>query len=100
MGATEASALAKDRPNTCLERRPVVVVGIDGSDSSSKALAWAAQEARMRGAVLRVVHAWHLPGLSNSGVPAGADQNDDGIGYLDEKVYDGFRAEAMSSVRR
>ncbi|MCM3882323.1 universal stress protein [Frankia sp. R82] len=35
-----------------------VVVGVDGSATSVEALRWAAQEARLRGAVLRVVHAW------------------------------------------
>lgn len=38
-----------------------IVVGIDGSESSRAALAFAAEEARLRGAGLRVVHAWTLP---------------------------------------
>ncbi len=37
-----------------------IVVGIDGSDDSQRALAWAVEEARKRGAVLEVVHAWEL----------------------------------------
>ncbi|MFN0091299.1 MAG: universal stress protein [Acidimicrobiales bacterium] len=36
-----------------------IVVGIDGSDGASTALLWAAEEARLRGAKLEVVHAWH-----------------------------------------
>ena len=36
----------------------VIVVGIDGSESSQRALEWAAEEARLRGATLKVVHAW------------------------------------------
>jgi nucleotide-binding universal stress UspA family protein len=36
----------------------VIVVGIDGSESSQRALEWAAEEARLRGALLTVVHAW------------------------------------------
>ncbi|MFG1812227.1 universal stress protein [Kribbella sp. NPDC049174] len=48
-------------------RRPVVV-GVDGSEHSRRALEWAAGEARLRGAVLHIVHA--LPfGLSPSGGP-------------------------------
>jgi nucleotide-binding universal stress UspA family protein len=39
----------------------VVVVGVDGSESARAALAFAAEEARLRGATLRVVHAWMLP---------------------------------------
>ena len=34
-----------------------IVVGIDGSDASLEALAWAAREARLRGSVLQVVYA-------------------------------------------
>jgi nucleotide-binding universal stress UspA family protein len=36
----------------------VVVVGVDGSDGARRALLWAAEEARLRGAALRVVHVW------------------------------------------
>lgn len=39
----------------------VIVVGVDGSEGAQAALAWAAAEARLRGARLRAVHAWHLP---------------------------------------
>ena len=35
-----------------------IVVGIDGSDSAQRALRWAIDEARRRGATLEVVHAW------------------------------------------
>ncbi|MBD7998373.1 universal stress protein [Oerskovia gallyi] len=38
-----------------------VVVGIDGSSTSRQALTWAAQEARLRGAPLRVIHARRRP---------------------------------------
>jgi nucleotide-binding universal stress UspA family protein len=37
-----------------------IVVGIDGSDDAQRALAWAVEEARRRGAVLEVVHAWEV----------------------------------------
>ncbi len=36
-----------------------VVVGVDGSDGSIAALAWAAQEASLRGVELTVVCVWH-----------------------------------------
>ena len=39
----------------------VIVVGVDGSEGARAALEWAAAEARLRGARLRTVHAWHLP---------------------------------------
>jgi nucleotide-binding universal stress UspA family protein len=38
-----------------------VVVGVDGSSGSRKALAFALEEARLRGATLQVVHAWRTP---------------------------------------
>jgi nucleotide-binding universal stress UspA family protein len=38
-----------------------IVVGVDGSDGSNRALTWAVTEARLRGALLTVVHAWHPP---------------------------------------
>ena len=38
-----------------------IVVGIDGSDPSRRALRWAVAEARLRGAVVVAVHAWSIP---------------------------------------
>lgn len=84
-------------PGTADKHRPVVVVGVDGSGGSSKALAWAAQEARLRGAVLRVVHAWRLPRLSEAAylqasVPAGPL----GLSAWDEKAYDEYRSQVVN----
>jgi nucleotide-binding universal stress UspA family protein len=41
--------------------RPRIVVGIDGSECSRKALRWAANEARLRKATLEVVGVWSFP---------------------------------------
>lgn len=38
-----------------------IVVGVDGSEHARKALHWAIEEAKLRGATLVVVHAWHPP---------------------------------------
>ncbi|WP_192827612.1 universal stress protein [Mycolicibacterium aromaticivorans] len=38
-----------------------IVVGIDGSPASVKALRWAVEEARLRGATVRAVYAWSFP---------------------------------------
>jgi len=38
-----------------------VVVGVDGSPGADRALRWAAEEAALRGARLRIVHAWRVP---------------------------------------
>lgn len=40
---------------------PHVVVGVDGSPASRRALQWAADEATARGAMLEVVHGWQPP---------------------------------------
>jgi nucleotide-binding universal stress UspA family protein len=39
----------------------MIVVGIDGSDQSRRALEWALEEARLRRLPLRVVHTWTYP---------------------------------------
>lgn len=39
-----------------------IVVGVEGSADSMLALRWAAQEARLRGAALRIVHAYQTQG--------------------------------------
>ena len=36
-----------------------IVVGVDGSDHAGRALAWAIEEAKLRGARLHAVTAWH-----------------------------------------
>jgi nucleotide-binding universal stress UspA family protein len=38
-----------------------IVVGVDGSEHSDHALDWAINEAKRRGARLRIVAAWHIP---------------------------------------
>jgi nucleotide-binding universal stress UspA family protein len=38
-----------------------IVVGVDGSETARRALAWAVAEARLRQATLEVVLAWHMP---------------------------------------
>ena len=38
-----------------------IVVGIDGSDGSRRALEWAIDESRLRQSTLLVVHAWQAP---------------------------------------
>ena len=38
-----------------------IVVGVDGSESSMAALAWAVRQAALTGATVDAVHAWHIP---------------------------------------
>jgi nucleotide-binding universal stress UspA family protein len=41
--------------------RPVIVVGVDGSEPSREALRWAVRQAGLTGAEVRAPMAWHLP---------------------------------------
>jgi nucleotide-binding universal stress UspA family protein len=65
-----------------------IIVGVDGSEGSVQALRFAIEEAKIRGAELRAVSAWHVPpAVYGAGwAPAGTD--------LDE-----FRKLAESSLR-
>ena len=38
-----------------------IVVGVDGSPGSLKALRWALAEARRRSDAVEVIHSWHVP---------------------------------------
>jgi nucleotide-binding universal stress UspA family protein len=40
-----------------------IVVGVDGSEGARRALLWAMKEARLRGASIEAVNAWHVPYL-------------------------------------
>lgn len=46
-----------------------VVTGVDGSEPSKAALAWAADYARLSGAPLEVIVAWHIPSAYDWTVP-------------------------------
>jgi nucleotide-binding universal stress UspA family protein len=66
----------------------LIVVGVDGSEEAKAALRWALEEARLRGAALRVVHGWWAyPAL----VPGSPITSDD---------WDGLRREAQGFVKR
>lgn len=43
------------------DHRPLIVVGVDGSESSRYALRWAARQAECAGAEVSAVMAWRLP---------------------------------------
>jgi len=54
------------RDGHVLDLRARVVVGIDTHQASKPAVDWAAAEAARRGAVLQVVHTWHIPVTAGS----------------------------------
>jgi nucleotide-binding universal stress UspA family protein len=41
--------------------RPLIVVGVNGSPEAERALEWSIEEARLRGASMQIVTAWHAP---------------------------------------
>lgn len=65
------------------------VVGIDGSDSSVRALQWAVEQARSDGAVVEAVHSWHVPYAASgmAGMPFDVQMFADGArATLDETI--------------
>jgi nucleotide-binding universal stress UspA family protein len=64
---------------------PVVVVGVDGSEGSADALRWAAGQAQLTGASLRVIASWRWPSYVTR-VPPGADPAGDTERTLREAV--------------
>jgi nucleotide-binding universal stress UspA family protein len=78
------------------ERR--IVVGVDGSESSARALKWAAEQAQLTGAVLEVVTTWEWPTSYGWGVviPEGWSPTDDAQKVFDQAV--GPVAEAHPEV--
>ena len=67
---------------------PTIVVGIDGSASSSAALEWAAQQAELTGSHVTVVIAWQWPMVYGSpfALPADYDPVADAQRVLDDAV--------------
>lgn len=69
----------------------VVVVGVDGSQEAQLALTWAAEEAKLRGARLRVVHVWSY--LAQPGESFDPTYGDDDARRLLEESVAGLRDE-------
>lgn len=51
----------------------MIVVGVDGSESSRRGLRFALDEARLRGSSVRVVGVWHVPVAAYGGAMAPPD---------------------------
>ena len=47
--------------NATMNATRKIVVGVDGSENSLRALKWALAEARLRGDRVEVLHGWHFP---------------------------------------
>jgi nucleotide-binding universal stress UspA family protein len=71
------------------EMTGAIVVGMDGSDHADRALGWAIEEAKLRGAVVKVVAAWHVPAFVYGApgfVPLAGEPLDDQIRAAAERV--------------
>ncbi|MDQ1751857.1 MAG: hypothetical protein QOE71_2913 [Pseudonocardiales bacterium] len=68
-------------------RQPIIVVGVDGSESSRNAVKWAAQQARSTGAALRAVSSWRWPNYLTR-IPPGVDLARDTAHTLREVLDD------------
>ena len=86
-----------------------IVVGIDGSAGSVAALRWALAEAHLRGAPLRLVHAYQLPhflagevgvGLGTPGVPAYAGEDVERLREASEQAARSVLAGALAQADR
>lgn len=67
---------------------PLIVVGIDGSESSIDALRWAVAQAKATGATIEAVAAWHWPTSWGAAVPLpqGFDPSTDARAMLDQAL--------------
>ena len=78
---------------------PVIVVGVDGSPSSQRAVRWASQQARLTGATLRAVSSWRWPNYITI-VPPGVDLAGDTRRTLDEVLEVALAGSEDLSVTR
>jgi len=76
----------------------VVVVGIDGSDGARRALQWAAEEARLRGASLRVVHVWSY--LDQAGEAFDPTYGEEDARQLLDEAVSGIEADGLDVERK
>lgn len=70
-----------------------IVVGVDGSESSKSALAWAIRQAMLTGSVVEAIIAWEYPGAYGYAFPAVDDADF-------EKIATQALAEAIADVAR
>ena len=82
------------------QERHQIVVGTDGSENASRALHWAIDEAKLRGADLRIVTVWHLP-LAAYARPGGtAPPASTALENEVRQAAEGIAASAAKEVRK
>jgi nucleotide-binding universal stress UspA family protein len=75
--------------DTSGQDRRRIVVGVDGSDSSTDALEWAARQAELTGSILEVVTTWDWPvafGAAFTAIPSDYDPSVDARKVLDDSL--------------
>lgn len=67
---------------------PRIVVGVDGSPSSIRALEWALDQAELTGATVRAIYAWEPPGNWGAKVPVypGSDMVEEAEAKLAQSI--------------
>ena len=78
---------------------PVIVVGVDGSPSSQRAVRWASQQAKLTGSTMRAVSSWRWPKYITI-VPPGVDLASDTRRTLDEVLEVALAGSEDLSVTR
>lgn len=73
---------------TPLTKNSTIIVGLDGSEHSANALRWAANYAKVTGARLHAISAWHFPDTYGWSGPLPAEYNPEGDAktILDEEI--------------
>ncbi|MFD4030472.1 universal stress protein [Streptomyces sp. NPDC058637] len=81
-----------------------IVVGVDGSDASIKALRWAVRQAELTGDTVEAVNSWEYPATSWAsmmpGMPEDFDPQAVATVALDEALEEALGAEGAASVER
>ncbi len=74
--------------NAAAGTSPIIVVGVDGSDPSKRALRWAANQAKLTGATLKAVTSWEYPPTLGWAppYPSDFDPNEDARKALQETI--------------
>ncbi|MFE7750078.1 universal stress protein [Streptomyces sp. NPDC057428] len=81
-----------------------IVVGVDGSDASLKALRWAVRQAELTGDTVEAVNSWEYPATSWAsmmpGMPEDFDPQAVATVALDEALEEALGAEAAAAIER
>jgi nucleotide-binding universal stress UspA family protein len=82
------------------DKAPRIVVGVDGYESSEAALRWAIHQAKLTGAVVEAVTAWHFPfGTGPAPIADLPDYADDARIVLTEAIAEMCMVDTEVEVR-